>query len=67
MTDYSPVVAFCQARVQSLDRQIKSQEAIAILAQARKDELECIVTLCNGLNAQERIIEEAIGLAGVPK
>lgn len=62
MTDYTPIVAFCESRIQSLDRQIKSNEAISILAQARKDELQCIVTLCSGLNNQERLIEEAIGL-----
>lgn len=64
MTDYSPVIAFAQSRIETLCREIarNPDDLTVCIPKARVNELETIVALCTGLNQQERMIEEAIGL-----
>lgn len=64
MTDYSPLTAFCEARIAQLDREINRNpdDLTVCLPKARKNELEAIVSLCRGLNHQEKLLEQALGL-----
>lgn len=63
MTDYSAIAAFCLARIDRLDRQIEVSFGVAVpLLISRRDELTSIVTLIKGLNQQEKMLEEALGL-----
>lgn len=72
MTDYSPVTAFCEARLESIERDNAAYRSLEIKDFASDlrhlqrisvaEELRGIITLCNGLNFNERTIERAIGL-----
>lgn len=72
MTDYTPVTAFCEARIESIERDnaayraLENKEFADDLRHLQRisvaEELRGIITLCNGLNFNERAIEQAIGL-----
>lgn len=49
---FNPIIAFAQSRIDTIDKIPVSPEVDG----ARKFELGLIITLCEGLNANERII-----------
>lgn len=55
---YSPIIAFAKSRLEMIDKFPGQQYQ----DDARRDELGMIVRLCEGMNQQDDLINNALGL-----
>jgi len=62
MSDYSPVVAFCESRIETLKSHKRFAVGLTAEDEARIDELTMIVTLCRGLQKTDDMLRKQLGL-----